>query len=190
MIIEESDYIMHYGVLGMKWGVRKQKQTSGKKTRKKSFVRKPPIHLEGKTSNGETIKAVQDETPRLTAFIAKHSASFADQISRTKNMTLYNSKGESIGSLQLFHERSGSLNVTWLGVDENQRGKGYATTAMKMAESYAKSSGANYMTLEVPGHSPDARHIYEKQGFKATKVLTTPDEDRVWGGLIAMRKKL
>lgn len=105
-------------------------------------------------------------------------------------MTLYNSKGDDIGSLQLFHERDGSLNVTWVGVNENKREKGYATTAMKMAESYAKSSGAKQMTLEVPGNSPDARHIYEKQGFKAIKSLTTPDEDPVWGGLTAMVKKL
>ena len=190
MIIEESDYICHFGIIGMKWGIRKQRQKNRKKTRKGSSVQKGPIILERKTAKGESIKAVQDKTTVLADTLAKYSSKFADQISRTKNMTLYNSKGEDIGNLQLFHEIDGSLNVTWLGVTESQRGKGYATTAIKMAESYAKSSGAKQMTLEVPGHSPDARHIYEKQGFKATKPLTTPDEDPVWGGLTVMVKKL
>lgn len=44
------------------------------------------------------------------------------------------------------------------------------------------------LTLEVPGISPDARHIYEKQGFEVVGQIS--DEDDVWGGLTSMKKNL
>lgn len=43
------------------------------------------------------------------------------------------------------------------------------------------------LTLEVPTNSPDARHIYEKQGFVAGKRIS---DDDVWGGLTEMKRKL
>nr|DAM54618.1 MAG TPA: N-acetyltransferase-like protein [Caudoviricetes sp.] len=47
--------------------------------------------------------------------------------------------------------------------------------------------GVSKVTLEVPGISPDARHIYEKIGFKKNKRIS--DEDDVWGGLTSMTYK-
>lgn len=32
MIIEETDYLEHFGVRGMRWGVRKQRETSGERS--------------------------------------------------------------------------------------------------------------------------------------------------------------
>ena len=48
---------------------------------------------------------------------------------------------------------------------------------------YAKDNGIKRVTLEVPGASPDAQHIYEKFGFKKTGQLTSND---MWGGLTSM----
>lgn len=47
--------------------------------------------------------------------------------------------------------------------------------------------GVSKVTLEVPGISPDARHIYEKIGFKKNKRIS--NEDDVWGGLTSMTYK-
>ena len=44
------------------------------------------------------------------------------------------------------------------------------------------------VTLEVPGTSPNARHIYEKLVFEAVEVIS--DEDDAWGGLTRMKLKL
>ena len=50
-----------------------------------------------------------------------------------------------------------------------------------------KLMGSKKLTLEVPGNSPDARHIYEKNGFKVTHEATKAEsEDDVWGGLTNM----
>lgn len=37
---------------------------------------------------------------------------------------------------------------------------------------------AELILNEVPGDSLDARHIYEKLGFKENGILTTPEENR------------
>ncbi len=174
--------LYHHGVKGMKWGVRKKREKS-------SYTPSARVTLQGKTKRGEPIVARQDKQPKMATFLARHNLKMRKQVENTKNMSLYDGSGNRIGDLTLFHESPTSVNVTWLGVDEQYRGKGYAQSAMKMAEDYARNSGAKQMTLEVPGKSPDARHIYERQGFKEVGVLSTPDDDFVWGGLTAMVKK-
>lgn len=39
-MMNDSEYLAHYGVLGMKWGIRKKSKTSGKTMPKKSSVTK------------------------------------------------------------------------------------------------------------------------------------------------------
>jgi hypothetical protein len=58
---------------------------------------------------------------------------------------------------------------------------------MKAARDFGKQQNFEKMTLEVPGNSPDARHIYEKLGFKVTKEAD--DTDDFWGGLTEMEYK-
>ena len=75
-----------------------------------------------------------------------------------------------IGFIQIFDEGKGVLNISCLYVDKDQRGKGIATLMMEQIIKYAKNSGYSKVTLEVPGASKDARHIYEKLGFKEVRV--------------------
>ena len=181
--MNRSQYeLYHYGVKGMKWGVRRKRES------KDRYTPSERITLTGKIKSGKTITAKQLEEPKIANFLAKHNLKMRKQVEATKNMDLFDDKGSKIGNMQLFHESPTSLNVVWITVNNKQRGRGYAQTAMKMAEDYARKSGANQMTLEVPGDSPDARHIYEKQGFEVVGRISS--EDDIWGGLTAMRKKL
>jgi hypothetical protein len=89
--------------------------------------------------------------------------------------TIKNGEGKKIGDANVWKKNDEELYLNWIGIKQNERGKGYATAGRR--------SGFKKMTLEVPTNSPDARHIYEKLGFKATKDL---GYDPVWGGLTQM----
>lgn len=93
-----------------------------------------------------------------------------------------------IGDLTLSQVSDNELNIVWIGIYDKFSGNGYAQLVMKAIINYAKSNGFKYITLEVPGKSPNARHIYEKLGFKV--VRTPKSTDDVWGGLTDMRLDL
>lgn len=81
-----------------------------------------------------------------------------------------------------------TTNINWLGINTSERGKKRAQNIMDWVISNETKSGKSLLTLEVPGTSKDARHIYEKKGFKAGSKIS--DEDDVWGGLTEMKKRL
>lgn len=95
-----------------------------------------------------------------------------------------------VAELILNEVSSDELNIIWIEVYPGNTGKGYAQSILSEIIKFAKMQKYKYITLEVPGDSPDARHIYEKLGFKENGILTTPEEDQVWGGLTKMKLNL
>lgn len=170
-IIPRDSDLMHYGVKGMKWGVRKAYE--------------PEYSVVSR--NGDRIDMVRKKTRGLAKVLGMMSSGIRNEQDRTLDYDAY-VNGERIGNLELYKESKTSMNVVWLGVDKRHRGKGYAQAILDGAAGRAKSSGFKQMTLEVPGSSPDARHIYEKQGFEAGEQISSSDD--VWGGLTKMKKKL
>lgn len=79
------------------------------------------------------------------------------------------------------------LNIVWIEIYNGYEGNHYATETMKAIIGWAKKNGYKKLTLEVPGISPNARHIYEKLGFKVTGK-TLGNENDLWGGLTCMEK--
>lgn len=94
---------------------------------------------------------------------------------------------KEIGNIQFAKNSDTEVYGNWLQVDDEYRGKGYATKTMETLISIFRDMGFSEMTLEVPDNSPDARHIYDKLGFKKVEYLGT---DPVWGGLTKMKLKL
>lgn len=81
------------------------------------------------------------------------------------------------------------MYINWISVSDKERGKGYASSALNTIIDDAKRMGHKKIKLEVPGNSPDARHIYEKAGFKDTGEKLGDDDD-IWGGLTKMELDL
>ncbi len=167
-----SDELYHHGVKGMKWGVRKQKT---------------PADYTARSRSGDLIEMRRDNYGPLAKGLGKISPKIAAEQEKSR---LYNAyvNGKKVGDIQLYKESDTSVNVVWLGVKSRERGKGYAQAILDSSTGRVKAAGFKQMTLEVPGNSPDARHIYEKQGFVAGKQISSDDD--VWGGLTKMKKKL
>lgn len=94
--------------------------------------------------------------------------------------------GERVGDIQPSEKSPGEVNIVWVEIDQKYRGKGYSQSVLEEIIKFAKSSGYKKMTLEVPGISPNARHIYEKLGFKPGKSLKAG----IWGDLTEMQLDL
>ena len=167
--IEIGEELKHYGKKGMKWGVRKD-----------------DVAFTKKLKNGGELVATKNPPVGLQKLFSKISPSYRDGLSKIHNFTLRDADGKKVGDASFIEDSPTSLNLMWIGVKGNARGQGYASAAMSGVVNYAKDKGLEKLTLEVPGNSPDALHIYEKFGFKKIDNVTDPEDDFFWGGLTSM----
>lgn len=183
--VEENptEFLEHYGVKGMKWGVRKDRS---KGTRRLTGF--GPDKIVRKTASGEELTLSKNPPSALHKGLARISKKYVDAYNRGANLTIKDASGKKVGEAQVEKRSDEELYLNWLGIDKGARGRGYATAVMKAAEEFGAQAGFKKMTLEVPGNSPDARHIYEKLGFKVVKEASPLEAktDPVWGGLTSM----
>ena len=177
-----EEFLSHYGVKGMKWGKRRIGDSS------KPTVKLATESRSIKLKDGSKLLLSGDKTPLPARWLAKISPRIRDNINKSENFTLKSPDGKNVGNMFLHKKKDDELNVVWVEVSDKHRGKGYATGAMRSAIEIAKNDGLKKVTLEVPGASPDARHIYEKLGFKAGKQITPVGD--MWGGLTEMQLDL
>lgn len=181
-----EEALEHHGIKGMKWGVRKDESA---KEIIESFVKDPITRT---TENGDTFTLVPADKNkgRFAQAMARKFPRYRSLIADSAILDITDKSGKRIGNAQLHRKSKDELNVIWIDIDKSHRGQGYAQAVMRSAEEIGRQQGAKKLTLEVPGISPDARHIYEKQGFKVTHEPSKLEKHDVWGGLTNMEKKL
>ena len=194
MVYVNTNELYHHGIKGQKWGVRRFQNSDGSYTkagleRRKTFnesLNERQV-LQTKNRDGTLITLDQMKKPALAKLIARGSSKVNEQMLNTKFFKIV-VNNKRVGELELYQESKDSINGSWLGIKNKYRGNGYATASLLAAIDECKKRGYKEMTLEVPGNSPDARHIYEKIGFVAGEQIS--DEDDIWGGLTKMRLDL
>lgn len=186
-----EEAIAHYGVKGMKWGVRKERAQGLHGLIEGEIVRT--------TSNGDRFTLSAAPPGKIQKALAAASESYAKNFATQAYMSIKDKDGKKVGEVNFWNDKDDkdTVYMNWITVDESARGRGYASAVMAAAEEHSRVAGKKRMTLEVPSFSPDARHIYEKQGFKVTKEADPREKDPkskmydpVWGGLTHMEKKL
>ena len=199
----KTDELQHHGIKGQKWGVRRFQNKDGSLTPagEKRYGDDNPIKQtpkqEVKKSNsidgtkvyskhGVEVSLQKQPTSLIAKAIGKISKKSREYQEKSDFMDV-KVGGKTVGDLQLYREDKKSINVVWVSINEGHEGQGYGKAVMQAVVDHAKKQGLDRVTLEVPGISPNARHIYESLGFEATKVLSEQD---AWGGLTAMELKL
>jgi ribosomal protein S18 acetylase RimI-like enzyme len=175
-----EEALIHFGVKGMKWGVRKERAKNLKPLITKDITRT--------TKNGDKFTLAAKPPTKLHRVLAAASKNYAKGYREGALLTIKDKQGKKIGDANFWHKDKDTVYLNWISVNQSARGKGYATAVLKAAEDHSRAAGKKKMILEVPGNAPDARHIYEKMGFKVTKEADK--KDNVWGGLTTMEKKL
>ena len=183
-----SDELYHHGIKGQKWGRRRYQNKDGSLTAE-GRKRYTDSIADTKTYTKKGVEVVlrKQPTPLLAKAIGKLSKSAQSNIDRSDFVDV-TVGGKRVGDLQLFKEDPKSINVVWVSIDEKHGGNGYGQAVMRAVVDHAKKQNLDRVTLEVPGISPNARHIYESLGFKAKGLIS--DEDNAWGGLTAMELDL
>lgn len=180
---EVDEFLAHYGVKGMRWGKHKSGDSKPREKTKK-FTESRSIKLK----DGSKLELQGEKTPLPARLLSTMIPALRRRINASDNFVLKSPTGEKVGNMFLWKKNPDELNVVWVEVKDKHQGKGYATGAMRSAIEMAKTDGLKKVTLEVPGHSPDARHIYEKLGFKAGKQISSSGD--MWGGLTEMQLDL
>lgn len=181
-----QEALEHFGVKGMHWGVRKERVSNVK------FAVNGTV--ERTTKTGEKFTLTQKPPNAVQKSLAFASESYARNLSNQAYLTIKDKDGKKIGSGSFWYDKEDpkAVYLNWITVKSHARGNGYASEILKAAEEHSRAAGKERMILEVPGISPDARHIYDKMGFKVIKEPTEKERksDSVWGGLTHMEKRL
>lgn len=161
--------LMHYGVKGMKWGVRK----SEAKQARDAYKTRERMGVKFTSKKGESVELRENDHSAFATFALSQFSGGRNGLKVTKAFDI-DVDGVAVGKASMSRFSKDELHLGWLGVDQDKRGNGYGSAVFDSAVEYGRKTGAKKLTLQVPEGVPDARHIYDKRGFKVVNE-TNPD---------------
>jgi len=180
-----AEYLEHYGVMGMRWGVRKDRN---KKRAKVDKYQTRDIT----TKSGEKLTMERNRGGVIGKALGSVSPSIKKEQDRTYNYQVKNSEGKKVGNFQLYQKPKGEMNIVWGSTKKKYRGRGYMTAIAAEGEKIAKELGNTKITAELVGNSPgDSIHkLGEHRGYVKVGENVTKEMMDAWGGLTLVEKKL
>lgn len=89
MSLSNDDFLAHYGVKGMKWGVRKEEPSSGSKSSTPEHKRtEAVVVLQEKLKDGGSLTVYKDPPHAITRFLARKNKARQEELRRNSSFTL------------------------------------------------------------------------------------------------------
>jgi ribosomal protein S18 acetylase RimI-like enzyme len=167
MEVPSLDDAVHFGVKGMKWGIRKDYLAYQNKVH-----RATPGALKTRvvTKNGDVLTIEKEKPGALALAVGKLiGRKPPDYLSA---MVIRDKDGKKVGSFQAWREGKHTIRGEWLEVKKSAQGQGYSEAAIRgLLASAKKQPGLKEVRLQVPSDAAAAKHIYSKLGFAKDKDL-------------------
>lgn len=174
---EDELYLMHYGVLGMKWGIRKRDRTSSgggrlAKRRLKKLRKKSVSVAKARTAKGEEFYIAKRKDPRLKKFVHK----LKDKPITDSWYNFRDKQGKRIG-WGTVDAQGKTLYLDSVAIRGKHQRKGIGTAVLKYTENQARRQGFKRLTMDSVD-TKQARGAYEKAGFKRVSRRNLTPEQR------------
>ena len=164
----------HYGVKGMRWGVRKRYDAAVDRYHQGS---PGGVTTKVKTKSGEELSIVKQKPGPIAMAVLKLTGRKPEDA--LSAMRIVNSSGKEVGSFQIWKDKEYPRTVRgeWLVIKEREQGKGYSKAVIAgLLKAATQDPSIDYARMQVPTDAAAAKHIYSSLGFKKDKVLAGKDD--------------
>lgn len=153
------DQLNHYGVPGMKWGVRKEKKRVVSSKTPKELIYSKTLKNGGKLKVYK--KSYEEESLFLRSLVSK------EEYSDLHSFTLTDKYDRKVGDASFIKPKDKNvLELEWIGIKRKDRRNGYARAALTGVIKYASDNGIEELNLTA---TKMGAPLYESLGFVATK---------------------
>lgn len=156
----EEDFLEHVGVLGMKWGKRKSRDSTSEPI-------KGEVILTQNCKNGTSLTITKvDKVNKYDLKLAAKDESYKKELETWHHFEFTDKAGSNVGKASFHQNTPTSLELEWIGVKRAHRSNGYARCALEGVIDYSKKNGITDLELYA---TKMGAPLYEKLGFVKQK---------------------